>query len=133
MGSTKRLADFKRIYLVFDSDVEGQAGAEKFATRLGMDRCLNVKLPNLFKDRKTDINNYFWDDIKQKKRHTKADFRKLVKEARRFEVRDSVSLRYALKDVQKDLETQQSLKKITSTERKITFYYSRRSQYYGKN
>lgn len=95
----ERLERFKKIYIVYDNDVDGQAGAEKMATRLGMDRCFNIRLPSDFKD----VNEYFWDKEQQKKRHRKVDFLKLAKDARRFEVRDTMSLQYALKEVYKDI------------------------------
>jgi len=100
-GWFDRLSRFKKIYLVYDSDVDGQTGAEKMSIRLGMDRCYNVKLPKESKD----ANNYFWDILQEKKAYTKNDFLKLVKDARRFEVKDTMSLQYALKEVYKDIYT----------------------------
>lgn len=94
-----RLERFKRIYLVYDSDVDGQDGAEKMSLRLGMDRCHNVIIPNEFKD----ANEYFWDKKKRKRRHTKSQFQELVKEAKRFEVHGTMSLQYALREVWKDI------------------------------
>lgn len=98
-GWFERLERFKKIYLVYDSDIDGQVGAEKMAFRLGLDRCYNVKLPKEFKD----ANNYFWDVLKEKKAHAKSDFQKLIKEARRFEVKNTMSLQYALREVSKDI------------------------------
>jgi len=93
-----RFQRFKRIYLVFDNDVDGQAGAEKMADRLGFDRCKNVKLPVEFKD----VNEYFWDASKKQSRHQLKDFKGLVKESKKFSVRDAVSLKDACKDILKD-------------------------------
>ena len=95
----ERLERFKKIYLVYDSDVDGQSGAEKMALRLGMSRCYNVKIPKDIKD----ANEYFWDVQTGKQRYKKIDFEKLVKDARRFEVRDTMSLQYALKEVYRDI------------------------------
>ena len=93
-----RLERFKKIYLVFDTDVDGQEGARKASSRLGMDRCYNVELPDDVKD----VNEYFWDSKKHKRRHTKKDFMQLVGEARRFEPKDVMSLEYALKDLYRE-------------------------------
>lgn len=97
----ERLERFKRIYLVYDNDVDGQSGAEKVAQRLGMDRCYNILLPKIQDEKKTDANNYFWDTKKRTQRYSAANFRKLIKEARKFEVKDVVSLRDAIKDAYK--------------------------------
>lgn len=94
----QRLERFKKIYLVFDTDVDGQEGARKAAKRLGMDRCYNVTLPTDYKD----VNEYFWDAENKKQRFAKEDFLKLVKDARRFEPNDVMSLEYALKDLYKE-------------------------------
>lgn len=93
------LERFKKIYLVYDNDVDGQAGAEKAASRLGFDRCFNVVLPKDYKD----INEYFWD-FKEKKPtgNTKKEFEKLAKDARRFEVKDTLTLKDALRELHKD-------------------------------
>ena len=40
-----RLAQFERIYLVLDSDKEGQIAAAEISARLGRHRCFNVTLP----------------------------------------------------------------------------------------
>lgn len=93
-----RLEKFKRIYLVFDNDVDGQDGAEKMADRLGFDRCLNVKLPDVFKD----VNEYFWNDAKKQPRHTAEDFKKLVKNAHKFSVRGAITLRESLRQIKKE-------------------------------
>lgn len=94
----ERLAKFKRIYIVYDNDVDGQDGAKKVAERLGMNRCFNVVLPKIDGLKKVDINEYFWNSKDKKQRFTLPDFKKLVKAARRFEVPDVVSLRDAIKD-----------------------------------
>jgi len=96
-----RLERFKRIYLVYDSDVDGQDGAEKIAKRLGMDRCYNVVLP---KEQK-DVNNFFWDSEKQKELNTLKDFKKLVKEAKKFEAKNCISVSDALSGLSKIIFT----------------------------
>ena len=69
---------FASIYFVYDSDIAGRQGAIKFANRLGLERCFNVRLPKDYKD----INDYLQS-------HTAEDFQKLVAEAHKFDV-DSV-------------------------------------------
>jgi len=93
-----RIEKFEEIYLVFDNDVDGQAGAEKTATRLGMDRCFNIVLPqeDIIEDKKKsklkDLNQYFWDKDKKKERHTLKDFKKLARAAAKFQIKDVMSL-----------------------------------------
>lgn len=94
----ERLTKFKKIYIVYDNDVDGQAGAEKVAKRLGLDRCHNIVLPKIEGLPKVDVNDYFWNQAEKKARHTASDFSKLIKAARRYEVPDVVSLRTAIKD-----------------------------------
>jgi replicative DNA helicase len=94
----ERLERFKKIYIVYDSDVDGQAGAKKAAKRLGFDRCFNVQLPKTVKD----INEYFWDAKERKPRFTLEQFQRLVKDARKFDVQDICSLGDAIKDLHKD-------------------------------
>ncbi len=96
----ERLQRFKKIYLVYDNDTAGQAGAEKMAKRLGFDRCFNVLLPK--SDSVKDINEYFWDAEAKKQNFGIEDFNKLLKDARKFEVKGTVSLRDAMKDLHKD-------------------------------
>lgn len=97
-----RLKKFKKIYLVYDSDIDGQSGAEKAASRLGFDRCYNIKLPVVLGYDKTDANIYFWDEKNKSARHSLKDFKALAKTARKFEVRDTISLRDAIKEVHRD-------------------------------
>jgi len=59
----------KRIYLCYDSDVEGKKGAISAAERLGPERCFYIKLPT------KDINDFFL-------KHTKADFEAIIAESK---------------------------------------------------
>lgn len=93
----QRLEKFKKIYLVFDNDLDGQMGAEKMADRLGFDRCYNIVLPSEIKD----ANEYFWNKDTKKPNHTLDQFQKLIKDARKFSVRDAVTQKDALKDILK--------------------------------
>ena len=83
-----RLKNFKKIYIVFDNDLAGQEGAEKMAHRLGLDKVFNVVLPSDVKD----LNEYFWDSEKEKPRYTKKDFISLVKQAKKFSIKDVMTL-----------------------------------------
>lgn len=80
----------KKIYLVFDPDTAGQVQAEKtWATRLGIEKCWNVVLPD-----GEDVNSFF---IK----HTKDDFDKLIEDAKRFKVEGIISLGEAIHEIYK--------------------------------
>lgn len=95
-----QLERFKKIYLVYDNDIDGQEYANKVASRLGYDRCFNIVVPRESKD----INNYFWDSKEKKSTgRTLKDFQKLAKDAKRFEVRDTQSVKEALKEIYKDI------------------------------
>lgn len=97
-----RLLRFKKIYLVYDTDVDGQLGAAKAAKRLGLNRCYNVKLPDKYKD----VNDFFWDKKGKKSTgNTKKEFQKIVKDARQFQIKNIISLRDAYKDLHKFLFT----------------------------
>ncbi len=50
-----KLDKFQRIYFAYDSDIDGIQGAQKFAARLGIERCYIIKLPC------KDVNQYFID------------------------------------------------------------------------
>jgi len=72
----------KQIIFVYDNDDAGQNGAQKFASRLGIERCKNILLPSGYKD----INEYF---IAGK---TAQDFQKLIDNAEPFGVENVLSL-----------------------------------------
>lgn len=52
----EKLERFKKIYIWMDDDVVGQEGAERFATKLGRDRCFVVKTRNGDKNGPKDAN-----------------------------------------------------------------------------
>ena len=106
-----RVEKFENIYLVFDNDVDGQAGAEKMSTRLGMDRCFNIVLPNdeIIEDRKKtklkDLNQYFWDKDKKKDRYSIKKFKKLSRASTKFKIKDVMSLTETFHELIKDKYT----------------------------
>lgn len=76
-----RLKRFKRIYLVLDTDMDGQEGAEKLAKRLGLGRCFNIVLPEDTKDPNDFIKKY-----------KKEDLFELAKKAKKFEIQGAKTL-----------------------------------------
>ena len=69
---TPLLKGFKKIYLCLDSDEKGRAGTQKVAEILGLDRCLDIILPE------KDMNDFFL------KGHNKEEMDKLFVEAKHF-------------------------------------------------
>lgn len=71
----------KKIYLCLDADKAGQKAAkEVWATRLGLDKCLQVTLPE-----GEDVNSYFKDN-------TIEDFKKLLTSAQKYKIDGVFSL-----------------------------------------
>lgn len=70
------------IYICYDTDNEGQLGAQKIAARLGIERCQQIKLPPKYKD----INEYF------QRGNRVEDFQKLIDNAERFDVESVKSI-----------------------------------------
>ncbi len=77
-----KLDRLQRIYFIYDSDEAGARGAYKFANRLGLERCYQIKLPSQYKD----LNEYFIAS------HTLDDFLKLKAESKPFDVEGVKSL-----------------------------------------
>lgn len=69
-----KIKNVERFYLCYDTDAEGQRGALKVASKLGVEKCFNILLPTKQGRKKTDITNYFVED-----KHTKKDFDILIK------------------------------------------------------
>jgi archaellum biogenesis ATPase FlaH len=57
---TKQLSEAKRIYICFDNDSAGRAGAEKLASKIGP-RSRIVEIPDENNGRKIDISDWFVD------------------------------------------------------------------------
>lgn len=73
-----------KVFICYDNDEPGQAGARKLAERIGMDRCFNIVLPC------KDANDYIRDG------YTKEDFIELKEKSKPFGVEGLVSLSDAI-------------------------------------
>lgn len=78
-----------RIFICFDNDAPGQKGAFEVANKLGLDRCINVVLPQ------KDLNEYFTI-------HTKEDFIQLVLSSKPFAIPSIVSIKEAIRTLEED-------------------------------
>lgn len=67
------LDNIPRIYIAYDNDKPGKGAALKMAERIGMEKCQEIIYTGDIKD----ANDYF-------KKHTKEEFRQLIKDARPF-------------------------------------------------
>jgi len=75
----------KKIILIFDADDAGQKAAKEiWATRLGVDKCYNVLLPQGY-----DVDKFLLE-------YSREDFEKLIKSATKFKVEGIYSLAEAL-------------------------------------
>lgn len=84
-----RLDKYARIYFAYDTDIAGNTGAGKFATRLGLDRCWKITLPSGCKD----VNEYFANG------HSLAEWTSLVERATKFDVESVRSLDTVIQDL----------------------------------
>lgn len=91
-----QLMKMKKIYLVMDSDIAGQKGAEKLGIRLGIERTYNVVI-----DDGKDPDEYLFE-----KGHTVEEFKALMKRAKLMDVRNIVSLQDAFRQLGEQLLTQ---------------------------
>ena len=83
-----RLLDrFATIYFCYDNDQAGEIGAKKFAVRLGVERCKQIRLPPEIKD----INEFFM------RGKSAEDFQKLIDQAAKFEIENVQSIGSALR------------------------------------
>lgn len=73
----QRFAGVENIYICYDHDIDGQAGAKLAASKLGVDRCKNVLLPSVDGRKKTDVTDFFTTDKK-----TKKDFSDILKNSK---------------------------------------------------
>lgn len=83
-----KLDKYQRIYFAYDTDPAGMRGAYQFAQRLGIERCMQIKLPQDVKD----VNEFFI------KGHTKEEFLKAMSAAEQFDVESVKSLGALLHD-----------------------------------
>lgn len=73
-------AKFSKVYLLLDSDVEGQKGARKLAEKIGLGKSYNIILPV------KDVNEFLLN-------HSKKEMKKLITDAERFEMKDVSNLK----------------------------------------
>lgn len=95
----------KVIYLVYDNDKPGQAGAREMAARLGLDRCRNVLLPPFARkdgEPGKDVTEWLVAD------HTADDLRALAANAKPFDVEGVQSAPAALEDLEAEIRAQGS-------------------------
>jgi hypothetical protein len=83
-----KLDKYGRIYFAYDTDIAGNAGAGKFANRLGLERCWRITLPNGCKD----VNEFFISG------HSLEEWKLLVSRSSRFDVESVRSLSKVLQD-----------------------------------
>ena len=96
----------RQIYILYDSDKVGQDASEEIVKRIGIDRCLLIKLPKFDKADGTpgkDINEWF------KAGHTKAEFDEIKKAARPLEIKGVMGLNDALDEIQNDMDRRGTL------------------------
>lgn len=72
-----RMKSVEKYFIIYDLDEEGQRGAMRVATKLGVEKCVIINLPAKQGRKKTDISEYFVEDG-----YTKKDFEKLLKDAK---------------------------------------------------
>jgi archaellum biogenesis ATPase FlaH len=97
------LDNFERVYLVYDNDIAGQKGAETIARRLGLNRTYNILLPLGETNDSLDLNDWYLQG------HTRDEFEDLMINAELFQVKDVVSLKSVLGDIEAELFFNKSL------------------------
>lgn len=80
------LKDIEKIYICLDSDEPGQKAARNLADRLGVEKCINVKLPV------KDANDFF-------KKYGEEEFRNVLKNSDKFPIKDVAKLDDLYEDV----------------------------------
>lgn len=94
------LGKTKKIYLCYDRDEAGQAGAKDVARRLGYDRCFNIMIPEGFNDISDFYTHEPQDFIER--------FDKLKAQARRYEIQSILSAGALLEKVFSTREVEQN-------------------------
>jgi len=75
----RELDDIERVYICLDNDEPGQKAARNLADRLGIEKCINVKLPV------KDANDFF-------KKYSAKEFRNVLKNSDKFPIKDVARL-----------------------------------------
>lgn len=86
----------KNIYIIFDNDKPGQAGAHELALRIGLDKVKNVCLPDFGGK---DVNDWF------KMGHSKEALDILIEDSRFFDVQGVQALPQLLEELRVEIET----------------------------
>lgn len=73
----KKIPDKIKVYICYDNDEPGQDAAQKLAERIGINRCFNIKFPDV-----KDANDFLLKGAK------KSDFQKLISKAEKFRIKD---------------------------------------------
>ncbi len=102
---------FKEIYICLNSDTAGQKGAYSMAEKLGLEKCRNVILPV------KDVNDYMQE-------HTGDDFYKLVKNAKRFNIKNIKDVAEYIRDLDEWLDSGEALNGLELPFPKINKYLS---------
>jgi len=87
---------FKEIYICLNSDQPGQKGAYSMAEKLGLEKCKNVILPT------KDVNDYLHE-------HSGEDFYELVKNAKRFNIKNIKDVAEYIKEIDEWLDGDDAL------------------------
>lgn len=82
----EKLDDIKIIYINLDSDEVGQKAAKELAERIGIEHCINVKLPE------KDANDFF-------RKYTSKDYENVLLNSNKFPIEDVVMLDELFEDV----------------------------------
>ena len=77
----EKLDEIKKIFINFDNDEAGKAGALKLAERLGIEKCINVVTPSPYKD----ANDFFLKESPQA-------YKNLLSNSKKFPIEDVVTL-----------------------------------------
>ena len=88
---------FKEIYICLNPDPPGQKGAKNLAEKLGINKCHNVLLPE-----EKDVNEYMLE-------HTLKEFTELLKESKKFEIKNIKNISTYVKDLDDWLEQEGTL------------------------
>lgn len=83
------LNDIPQIYINLDSDPAGQKAARQLAERIGLEKCINVVLPV------KDANDFF-------KKYTIYEFSNILKNSKKFQIKDVVTLDYFLDELKQN-------------------------------
>jgi len=85
----KELDKIPKIWICLDSDSVGQKAARNLADRLGIEKCINIKLPV------KDINDFF-------KKYKIEDFKNVLKNSEKFPIEDVIKLKDIIEEIKQN-------------------------------